>query len=243
MNNNSRSHILEEILAGYVLGNLDEAELVWLNEQLASNPELKEQISQLETSLLLMPYSLSDEHIQTDLRSQILAKAQNKSRSKFSYWGLILGAVSTMGALWLGFENFNLRQQIAIKAAQLQQQQELTALMNQPNNLLVSFQGLDQTVTASGNLFISPTTNKALLTLQNLQPLSGKQVYRLWAVSQKQKTGCVNFIPDSEGAVYLEISSGEALIDASSILITIEPEADTEQPLGSNFLAGFYTNI
>ena len=43
---------LEEILAGYVLGNLDEAEMTWLNEQLFANPQLQEQIDELTTTLI-----------------------------------------------------------------------------------------------------------------------------------------------------------------------------------------------
>lgn len=238
MRHNSQPHDLDEILAGYVLGNLDEAELVWLNEQLIVDPKLKGQIVQLQETLTLMPYALSKDVPKTDLRERILAKTQaNLSSKPYRYrWGWIVSAVTALAALGLGLSNYSLRQQIAIKEAQLRQQ-ELITLLRQPNNRLVTFQGLDD-VTASGSLFISPEKNKAVLALQNLEPLSGKQVYRLWAVSQKQKTGCANFTPNNNGMVHLEFSSDEALMNARSILITIEPEADTVQPIGNEFLTG-----
>ena len=243
MSNNSQPD-LEEILAGYVLGNLDEAELIWLNHQLANNPELEKQIAELEATLTLMPYALAENVPHSDLRSQILTRVRDKSaRSQPYRWGLIVGIVTTLSTVWLGFNNLYLRRQIAIAENKLQQQElKSIALLRQPNNRLVSFQGLDN-VNASGSLFISPKTKKAVLALQNLEPLSGKQVYRLWAVSQKQKTGCVNFVPNDRGKVHLEIALDEALIDASSVLITIEPKADTTQPLGSEFLTGFYSAI
>ena len=61
MSKTPRSHNLEEILAGYVMGDLDEQELVWLNEQIAANPQLKEQVAQLESTLNLLPYGLPED--------------------------------------------------------------------------------------------------------------------------------------------------------------------------------------
>ncbi|MEM8722937.1 MAG: anti-sigma factor [Cyanobacteria bacterium P01_G01_bin.39] len=238
MTKNSQPYNLEEILAGYVLGDLDEAELVWINEQLRINPQLRAEVTQLETTLNLMPYGLPDDVPQNnDLRDQILAQAKPIHRTSKYRWSWIISAVSAVSALWLGVNNFNLRQQIASQDDRLQQQQELLALMRQPNNRLLALAG-NEVQAASGSLFISPSSKTAVLALQNLKPLTGQQVYRLWAVSQEQKTGCASFKPDSQGSVHLRIASDDALFDANSVLITIEPEADTEQPLGSAFLTG-----
>ncbi len=243
MTNNPQSHNLSEILAGYVLGDLDETELVWLNQQLATNPQLKEKVSQLESTLTLMPYGLPEDVPQNDLRSQILAQVQPQSRSTKYRWSWIISTVTAVSALWLGINNFSLRQQLALRDNQLQQQQELITLLRQPNNRLVALQGNQDVVAASGSLFISPESKTAVLALQNLEPLAGKQVYRLWAISQNKKTGCANFTPNAEGKVDLTIAPDDALFDANSILITIEPQADTEQPLGSEFLTGSYSAI
>ena len=242
MSNNPEFENIEELLAGYVLGNLDEEELTFLNQKLRANPELKEQLAQLEASLTLIPYSLPDEVPQSDLRSQILAKTKTKSSLKSRLrWGWIIGAITTLSTVYLGFNSYNLRQQIALRETQLQQQQELIALLRQPNNRLVSLKGFDD-VTVSGSLFIAPEKNKAVLALQNLQPLSGTQVYRLWAISQEKTTGCVNFTPDEKGIVHLEFTD-DALDNADSVLITIEPEADTVKPKGSEILTSSYSAI
>ena len=243
MINNPRSHNLEEILAGYVLGDLDEVELVWLNEQLAANPQLREQVTQLESTLNLLPYGLPKDVPQNNLRSQILAQAKPKPVSPKYRWGWIISAVTAAGTLLLGINNFSLRQQIAFREDRLQQQQELISLLRQPNNRLVALRANDDAVTTSGSLFISPESNTAVLTLKNLDSLPGKQVYRLWAISQGKKIGCSNFTPNAQGEVHLNLSSNDALFNASSISITIEPEADTKQPLGQEFLSGSYAEI
>ncbi len=246
MKNNYESYNLEEILAGYVLGNLDEKELTWLNEQLAANPQLQQQIQELEATLTLMPYSLPQNVPSSDLRSKICHKIAHHDRPKYSQvfklnrlaW--IISGITALSTLLLGVNNYGLRQQLASNNNQLQQQQELISLLRQPHNRLVSLQGLDELSRASGSLFIAPQKKKAVLALQNLAPLSGKQVYRLWAVSQGKKTGCANFTPDEKGIVHLELSNN-ALKDANSILITIEPEADTKQPQGNPIMNGHFS--
>ncbi len=243
MTKNPRSDNLEEILAGYVLGNLDEAELIWLNEQLAVNPQLRKQVTQLESTLTLLPYGLPEDVPQNNLRSEILAQAQSKPALGKYYWGWIIGAITAVSTLLLGINNFSLRQQIAMIEDRLEQQQELIALLRQPNNRLVALRPHKDTVTTSGSLFISPQSNTAVLTLKNLDALPGNQVYRLWAISQDKKTGCSNFTPNDRGEVYLNLSSDDALMNASAISITIEPEPDTEQPLGQEFLSGSYAEI
>ncbi len=245
MKNNYESYNLEELLAGYVLGNLEEQELTWLNEQLAANPQIKQQIQELEATLALMPYSLPKNVPSSDLRSKICHKISHHNQPKYSRvlqlnrlaW--IITGLTAVSALLLGVNNYGLRQQLAINNNQLRQQEELISLLRQPHNRLVSLQGLDELPRASGSLFIAPQEKKAVLALQNLAPLSGKKVYRLWAVSQGKKTGCANFTPDEQGIVHLELSNN-ALKDANSILITIEPEADTKQPQGNPIMNGYF---
>ncbi len=241
---NLGGHDLEELLAGYVLGNLDEEELIWLNQQLLSDPSLRVQISELESALTLMSSTLPADVPQNDLRSQILQRLPAKTFAfKSSRWLWIISVFSALLAVCLGVNNFSLRQQIVLKDNYVAQQQKLVSLLLQPDNRLVSLQGSNQVETASGSLFLSPVSKTAVLALKNLQPLSGKQVYRLWAISQHQKIGCANFVPDAQGVVYLELSTERALSNANSILITIEPEADTKRPLGREFMTGSHSSI
>ena len=233
---------LEEILAGYVLGNLDEAEMTWLNQQLITNPQLQEQIDELTTTLNLMPYGLPEEHPSPSLESSVLTGVQTRSTNRSVFrWGWIISGVTILSTLFLGWQNYTLKRQIAQINKQLQEQ-KLVSLLFESNNRLVSFQRTNELTTSKGSIFISPRSQKAVLALDNLQPLSGTQTYRLWAVSDGKKTGCANFIPDQQGKVFLEISNND-LNEASSLLITIEPESDTKQPQGNVVLTGSMSGI
>lgn len=240
MTNNLPSENLEELLAGYVLGNLDEVEITWLNEQLAVNPKLRDKIKELETTLNLIPYALPADVPESDLRSKILATSKPvsaKTNLSFNRLAWIIGTLTTISTVWLGINNYNLKQQIAFQNNQLQEKQALITLMNQPNNHLVSFKGSEKLPTASGSLLIAPKMQKAVLTLQNLKPLSGNQVYSLWAVSNGKKIGCADFTPDENGKVMVEMPD-DALNQANSIFITVEPKPDMEQPQGNPMIMG-----
>lgn len=243
MTTEPRSHNLEEILAGYVLGDLDEAEIIWLKAHLEANPQLEEKIIHLESTLNLVPYGLPEYVPDQNLRSRILASATPQLVRSKHHWSLIMVAIAAVGTLILSINNFGLRKQLASFEERFQHQQELVAFLRQPNNRIVTLQSNNDNVATSGSLVISPENNKAVLTLINLDNLPGKQVYRLWAVSPEKKIGCSDFVPNAQGEIHLDIVSGDALLNASSVSITIEPEANTEQPLGQELLSGSYPRI
>lgn len=241
---NDREQNLDELLAGYVLGNLDEAELTWLNDYIVEHPELTEEIEQLKTTLNLLPYSLPEAIPKNNLGKKIVGLAQSKSlvNSQFNCWGWIVGGLATLATIHLSIQSHNLRQQIVRVNNRIEQQQELINLLSQSNNRLVSFQGKDGLTSASGSLFIAPESKKAVLALQNLESLSEGQVYRLWAVFPEKKVGCANFTPDKRGKVHLELSNDD-LNNANSLLITIESQADTSKPQGNAILTSSNSNI
>ncbi|NEO97260.1 MAG: hypothetical protein F6K58_00790 [Symploca sp. SIO2E9] len=244
MSDTPESYNLQELLAGYVLGDLDEAELAWLNQQLAVNSQLEEEIKQLQETLAFMPYGLSPEAPSKDLRGRILASAAtvnprpSSSPFKLNRLGWLIAAITTFSTILFGFNSYKLRYQLTLKETGTLEQQELTALLRQPNNRLMSLKGMEELTTASGSLFIVPEQQKAMLVLQNLEPLPDKKFYRLWAVSQGQKTGCINFKPDEKGLVKVELSPRE-LTNAQSVLITIESQPDTFQPTGNPIITSY----
>ncbi|MDY7014547.1 MAG: anti-sigma factor, partial [Cyanobacteriota bacterium] len=150
--------------------------------------------------------------------------------AKSNHLGWIVGAIAVFVTLVLGIENVRLRQQLA--QIQFNPNREIISLLRQPNNRLMTLKGLEEVSTASGSLFIVPQRNKAVLVLQNLTPLNGTDVYQLWAVSQNKKTGCISFVPNQNGMVYVELSQ-ENLKNANSVLVTIEPKPDVSQPTGT----------
>ena len=235
----------EEILAGYVLGNLEPEEIEQVKQQLEANPELQAQVSKLQETLALMPYGLPHSNPPPGLRDRILQASsqleqvpdpapvsQTKSFFRRDRLSFAFGSLAALLALMLGWESYRLRGQLAATQLELAQQQDLVALLRSPNNRLISLAGMNNAQSASGSLMIAPSGDKAVLAVKNLQPLPQGKTYRLWAVSNGKKIGCGKFSPNAEGTVFLELSL-EGLQTATEVVVTIEPTPGPSQPTGA----------
>ncbi len=70
---------LEELLAGYVLGNLSFEEAMELDQKLCQNPALNIEVSHLQEVLTVMCYGIPEASPSPHLRSALLAVAKNEA--------------------------------------------------------------------------------------------------------------------------------------------------------------------
>ncbi|MEM9771662.1 MAG: hypothetical protein AAF889_08720 [Cyanobacteria bacterium P01_D01_bin.73] len=126
-----------ELLAGYVLGDLDSEELAQLQELLRQNPALKMEILSLQETLGAIPLGAELQRPPANLKSRILQNAepsvrqenndqvqrgeklQSRLRIRWA-WGPIVTGVAVAGAIALGWQNMQLRQQLAVTEAENQ---------------------------------------------------------------------------------------------------------------------------
>ncbi|MEM9806236.1 MAG: hypothetical protein AAF959_13230 [Cyanobacteria bacterium P01_D01_bin.56] len=69
---------IQELAAGYVLGDLTSAEAETFQSLLLTIPELQAEVTALQEALAMMPYGLDEVTPKGDLRSQILSAAQDE---------------------------------------------------------------------------------------------------------------------------------------------------------------------
>ncbi len=258
---------MEELLAGYVLGNLTPEEVAEVNELLTSQPELLAEVTSLQEALSLLPLALPEVSPSPSLRSRLLAQTQaqieNEStrdaaipkgmrtaapeipqlhKQSWSYpniWLAAIGSVVVICTVALGLDSYRLRQELASTRSDLARYREAVALLRQPDNRLLALKGMGTTPTASGSITIAPSNATAMLAIQNLSPLPKGKVYRLWAVANGQKVDCAEFIPDSQGKVFLQIPLDRFLSsNMVTVAITIEPAQRTQQPTGEMVMIG-----
>lgn len=67
---------IQELAAGYVLGDLDSDEVEVFQTLLAASPELYQDVADLQEALSLMPYGLADVEVDSAVRSHLLTQAQ-----------------------------------------------------------------------------------------------------------------------------------------------------------------------
>ena len=241
---------LEELIAGYVLGNLTPEEAEELNQLLTEHPELSREVNRLQDVLELMPYALPAVEPPQHLRSTILqtidtnrlvapspittARQNSFPRRRLQsplLWSSILGSMAALLALAFGLDNYRLREQLTTNQAQVARQKDVIAMLQQPNTQLVSLRGMDRASAASGNIVVTPGEPKAVLILQNLPVLPKGQFYQLWSVVDDEKIPWGQFDANKQGTVFVKLP----LLSSSKItalVVTVEAVPTPKSPTG-----------
>ncbi|MDF0553490.1 anti-sigma factor [Kamptonema sp. UHCC 0994] len=248
---------LEDLMAGYVLGNLSSEEAEELRRVLKENPELATEVASLQEVLEVMPYALPDIAVPPHLYSTIIEAASTTSVAlpnkivtanptsvlweklkQFPLrWSPVIGSVAALLALAVGLDNYQLRQQITTLDAQIVRQKDVIAMLQQPNTHLVSLKGMAQASAASGSIVVTPGEPKAVLILKNLPVLPKGQFYQLWSVINDEKVAWEQFNTNEIGTVFVKLSlptNGEV----TTLVVTVEASPLLKNPSGPMVMTG-----
>jgi anti-sigma-K factor RskA len=239
-----------ELLAGYVLGDLTPEEAVQVKQYLDTYPELLSEVKALQATLSLLPLALPETSLPSSFGAELVQAAESRvahvstqdSASRQKSWRrwmvAIFGVAVTFITIGLGYDSYRLRKELAIVRANFKQQAELATLTQQSNNRIFALKAMDKTQSASGSLVVAPKGQLVLLTIQNLHPLPPGQVYRLWAFSQGKEMTCGDFNANSEGRVFLQMPLEDLLVQTPTVFITIESSEMNPHSKGMKVMVG-----
>ncbi len=225
---------LDELMAGYVLGNLSSEEAEELRQLLAEPPELSTQVHRLQEVLQLMPYALPEVTPPQHLRSAIVAAAAVKGSNAMPAsrlpWSQIAGGIAAVLVLALGLDDYRSRQQLGTIQAQVAQQKDVIAMLQDSNTHLVSLKGMDRAAAASGSIVMTPGEPKAVLILHRLPALPQGQFYQLWAIVDRKKIPSGQFNTSSQGSVLVKLPIPSS--EVTALVITVEGSRAPASPVG-----------
>ncbi|NEP52957.1 MAG: hypothetical protein F6K65_30830 [Moorea sp. SIO3C2] len=135
----------QELIAGYVLGDLTSAEAELFKRLLTEQPELQSEVVALQDALAMMPYGLEDVEPREEVRSQILSVAEAELNlspgrdvqfrpschpwSRYPRrWSWAMSTMAATLALACGLVTFQLRHQVRTLHAQYSQSVEQSGL-------------------------------------------------------------------------------------------------------------------
>lgn len=119
----------------------------------------------------------------------------------------IAGSIAALLVLALGLDNYHIRQELSTMQAQVAQQKDVIAMLQNPNTHLVSLKGMDMASAASGSIVMTPGEPKGVLILQNLPVLPQGKFYQLWAVVNGEKIASGQFNASSQGTVFVKLAT------------------------------------
>jgi hypothetical protein len=161
----------QELLAGYILGDLSPEELIQVRQYLEQHPEAKIELEKLQKTLSLIPLTLTEGKAPQSLKGRIRSSAiaeteelealespRQTNRSSSLIWGKnkIGIAITTAMLTILGFQTYRLQQQVATTESQLAQ---LRRTLADKENIQANFVRYRETI----DLFHEP--NNRLLSL------------------------------------------------------------------------------
>ncbi len=257
-------HKSQELLAGYVLGDLSAEEIAEMHQLIADYPEMVIEIDRFQETLAMLPLGLSESQPPSSLRDRIAAVAIpknveiplanlltnssveaansiSKSSHRRNFWkiaAITLGSISAIALSALGFDNYQMRQQAATNQIELQKYRQAIALLQSADERMISLKGMGAIPAASGSVMIAPTEKTAMISIQNLRQIPQENSYRLWAIVDGKKVDCAQFRPDQQGKVFLKVPLENALKRSTTVIITIEPNKDMPEPTGEMVMKG-----
>lgn len=234
----------DELLAGFVLGDLDQEERDRLSARLGDCPELNQRLEEFQTTLHLLPLGLNAA-VQPPprLRRQLLQPPPPAHLASHQGAGLIggrrwwlsvalgLALVATGGELW------RTRVQLAqFKSAPAQAPGTPSGAPLRVSRTL-PLQSMDAAHRIRGEVQVSGTQPYNMLRLEGLPAPPPRHAYRLWALVDGRQVGCVHFVPDANGTVSMPIPP-EPTSQASSLTVSLESlEARGGGPHGPTVLS------
>jgi anti-sigma-K factor RskA len=222
------------LAAGYVAGNLDPEEAREFEVLLAENPELLAEVERLQKIQEQLFYGLNEVKPPEHLRSSILQAANNSiknnstSKRNFWQWDKIMGSFAALLILYLGVDNYYLRQNLNIA-------EDTNTLLQNSQTRLFSLKGMNVANTASGSFVMNLEKQKGIIAIQHLSAAPVGYVYRVWVVADGEKIPCGQINTSQKGTVLEKLTMPADFYDAkvSELFVTLEPSSESRYPVGA----------
>ena len=242
----------QELVAGYVLNDLDPQENTLFQQLLANYPDVMQDVYCIEEVFALIPYALPQQALPIQLRAQILYAIQLESSCTPLYisgwldrprlllsdrvldadpnlWMKLSGAIVAIVLLMLSVNSYRLSQQLAHANAMI-------AELQQPGSLMYTLNGTPSLVNASARLVITRDLRHAILVANNLPQLPTGRIYRLWVASTKghEIAFCSEFNSNRNGHVIakLPLANLGCSTKIRQVLVTTEASPNPLVPQG-----------
>ncbi|MBD1873652.1 anti-sigma factor [Nodosilinea sp. FACHB-131] len=189
------SEQLQQLLAGYVLYDLSPEESIALAELLAANPDLQQDIDQLQQALEIAydgdpvspPAHLRTALLQTAAQLVDGAEAVSAPVSTLGLrprrWGSLWGAAAAALIAGLSLSNLMLWRTLQLERASQPEDETLTIALGSPGG---------DTSSGQAQVVINPNTLAGSLMVENLPALEPGTVYVLWTVVDPNATATVD---------------------------------------------------
>jgi hypothetical protein len=193
-------------------------------------------VKRLQDTLGQIIYRLNSVEPPAYLQSAILAAAtatthpSQRKPSRFP-WQTVMGSVAALLILYLGVDNYRLRQDYRIT-------QDINTLLQQSQTQLFSLKAVNATDMATGSFVVNLGQRQGILAVQNLVAPPTGMIYRLWAIADGEKIPCGTLKINPEGKVLNKFWMPADFYDTgiSGLFVTLESSETSRYPTGATVM-------
>jgi anti-sigma-K factor RskA len=231
MNEPLTPETIAALTAGYVIGDLDRREVELFQQLLTDNPELQAEVQQLEATLDRVIYDLNATEPPPQLEAAIMAATSHPAApfqptSRFR-WRTVMGGVAAILILYLGIDNYRLRQDFQLA-------QDIKTLLQQPQTEFFSLQAAKESDRATGSFVVNLGQRQGILSAQNLAAPAPGKFYRLWAIVDGETIPCGTVKISPQGKVMDKFwMPADFYQGISGLFVTVESSETSRYPTGS----------
>ena len=227
---------IDTLAAGYVVGDLDRDEVEIFEQLLTENPALVTQVQQLQATLDHVVYNLNSVEPPPHLQAVIMASAiktfppSRRTKARLP-WQIVMGSVAALLILYLGVDNYRLRQEHLFA-------QDINTLLQQPQTQLFSLKAVKAADPATGSFVVNLGQRQGILAIQNLVAPPRGKVYRLWAIADGEKIPCGTLNTNSQGKVLEKFWMPADFYESgiSGLFVTVESSETSRYPTGASVM-------
>jgi anti-sigma-K factor RskA len=246
---------VSDLLPGYALGILDDAELLTVSEHLKDCPACQQQLAAYAETVGQLAMAATQAIPATGLKTKVLQKinlaavnsqtmvVNSQSRMEKTITppmsfleilrnffrhpaGMVFGLLTLVVILFLGVNYYLLRQQV----------NELQAQVPSGYMQVIRLEASDIAPEASGYVMVFKNQNYGSLAVTHAPLLSEDQQYQIWLIKDGVRTSGGVFSVNETGYGNLMVSADQPLGSFQSFGITIEPFGGSPQPTGEKIL-------
>lgn len=233
---------VRELISGYVLGCLNEEELILVSEHLTDCPACQAELQNYEPIVgqlaLAAPDAAPSSALKDRLLAQIQADAEPTHRPITSWWRSLFNLTGRLGIVWTGV-GLILILVLAVSNLLLWQRVNRLEPLSQPDRMqAIALDSAGLVPEASGIVTISADGRDGALIVDRFQQLEPEKEYQLWLIRNGQRTSGAIFSVDESGYGGTRIRAPRPLSDYSAVEVTIEPAGGSDRPTGEIILIG-----
>jgi anti-sigma-K factor RskA len=246
---------IEELIPFYALDALSDQERELVESYLAEHPEIREQISDLQSATDALPYSVTPVEPQHRLKEALMARVsvdkraseqKQVSRPSEKRWANLFPAfsfaVTTVAVIWVVILNIQLSQlrkdvsslNQAVIAQSNSLEQINSKLPQTPVSaaMTISLKGTKVQPQAQGQLIADPKSESAVLVITGLSQLEAGKTYQVWLIdaSGPKSAGLLTVNANGQGVII--VTSDSDIGSFKSLGISVEPAGGSSKPTG-----------